>query len=217
VLDPLGGWRSFALDPAAPEVRPWPTARRHYTIRDNGLIKPWRGRVWLNPPYSLLGRFLARMAEHGIGVALLFARTDIDPFFRHVWDAASAVLFVRGRLTFCTPDGSLARREAGAPSVLAAYGAADAEVLAFCGIGGRFVPLRLPRFVAVDLVEALTGTWRDVIAAFVAERGEVAVDDLYRLVAAHPKAGGNRHVRAKLRQIINGGEFAKTDGKVRML
>jgi len=34
----------FDLDPcAAPEPRPWATAKRHYTREHNGLAKPWSG------------------------------------------------------------------------------------------------------------------------------------------------------------------------------
>jgi len=30
----------FDLDPCSPVYRPWPTAREHYTIIDNGLLIP---------------------------------------------------------------------------------------------------------------------------------------------------------------------------------
>ena len=42
----------FDLDPCAPFNRPWNTAKRHYTILDDGLKKKVIGRVWCNPPYS---------------------------------------------------------------------------------------------------------------------------------------------------------------------
>ena len=54
---------SFDLDPCAPVIRPWPTAQEHYTILDNGLIKPWRGRVWLNPPYGEIGPWARKLAD----------------------------------------------------------------------------------------------------------------------------------------------------------
>lgn len=84
VIAALGGADSFDLDPCSPIERPWPTARRHLTIVDNGLIQPWDGRVWLNPPYStsVIGQWLARLADHNRGVALIFARTETDAFFR---------------------------------------------------------------------------------------------------------------------------------------
>src|SRR5206468_3003594 len=72
VLAALGGADSFDLDPcAAPLPRPWPTARRMISLPDNGLMVRWSGRVFLNPPYTgnEIGRWLARLAEHGEGVA----------------------------------------------------------------------------------------------------------------------------------------------------
>jgi hypothetical protein len=41
----------FDLDPCAQVARPWDTAKQHFTIEDNGLLKPWDSRVWLNPHY----------------------------------------------------------------------------------------------------------------------------------------------------------------------
>ena len=95
LLELLGGWQSFDLDPCASIDQPWPTARQHYTVRENGLLLPWFGNVWCNAPYSraLLRQFMARMAEHDRGIALIFARTETTTFFRYVWDHASAVLF----------------------------------------------------------------------------------------------------------------------------
>ena len=71
----------FDLDPCAPVKRPWPTAEKHYTIQDNGLLKPWQGRVWCNPPYNDAAKWLARCAEHGNAIALVFARTETKMFF----------------------------------------------------------------------------------------------------------------------------------------
>lgn len=133
----------FDLDPCAPRVRPWETAAKHYTVDDNGLLKPWHGRVWLNPPYSSqeVPRWLARLAEHGNGMALVFARTETEWYFDNIWNRATACLFLRGRLCFHYVDGRKAKANAGAPSVLVAYGADNAEVLRRCGIVGQFVPL----------------------------------------------------------------------------
>lgn len=33
----------FDLDPCSPIDRPWPTAKKHYTILDDGLNKTWGG------------------------------------------------------------------------------------------------------------------------------------------------------------------------------
>lgn len=134
----------FDLDPCAPIVRPWEMANEHYTIEDNGLRKPWHQRVWMNPPYggpSIVGPWLRRMADHGRGTALIFARTETELFFETVWNRATALLFMRGRLHFHHVDGKRAAHNAGAPSVLIAYGDDDAARLAACGIEGKFIRL----------------------------------------------------------------------------
>lgn len=134
----------FDLDPCAPIDRPWDTAKLHYTLADNGLNKPWRGRVWLNPPYgNQMDKWMGRLAQHGDGIALIFARTETGSFFPWVWDYATAILFIKGRLRFWTKEG----REggsAGAPSVLVAYGEFNAAMLRSCGIEGAGITLRGP-------------------------------------------------------------------------
>lgn len=133
---------TFDLDPCAPVVRPWEMAASHYTWRDNGLRKPWRGRVWLNPPYgNETSKWMWRLAEHGNGVALIFARTETETWFRHIWGKASAVLFLQGRLSFFNVDGTRGRNNAGGPSALIAYGDSNATSLRACGLSGYLVRL----------------------------------------------------------------------------
>ena len=130
---------AFDLDPcAAPEPRPWATAAEMWN--SDGLERPWRGRVFLNPPYGpQTGLWLKRLADHGNGVALIFARTETDMFVRQVWRRADAILFVYGRLHFHRPDGERAPCNSGAPSVLIAYGADNVEALRTSGIDGAFI------------------------------------------------------------------------------
>jgi len=113
----------FDLDPCSPINRPWDTARCHYNIVNNGLLLPWTGKVWLNPPYgNETGKWLKRLADHGNGIALVFARTETQMFFKHVWEKADALFFIKGRLHFYHVDGARASHNGGAPSVLVAYG-----------------------------------------------------------------------------------------------
>lgn len=148
VIAALGGAAAFDLDPCAMVTQPWPCAREAYTIRDNGLLHRWRGSVYCNPPYGPeAGAWLARLAEHGRGVALIFARTETDAFQAHVWNAATAVLFLRGRLHFHYPDGTRAAANGGAPSVLIAYGDSEAERLLKCGLPGYFAELKHGRML----------------------------------------------------------------------
>ncbi|WP_019025426.1 MULTISPECIES: DNA N-6-adenine-methyltransferase [unclassified Thioalkalivibrio] len=139
ILHALG---PFDLDPCAPVNRPWPTANEHLTVLDNGLTQPWRGRVWLNPPYGdQTGHWLERLVRHGDGVALIFARTETAMFFEHVWARADALLFLRSRLHFHHVSGERSEHNSGAPSVLIAYGEINVRSLKTCGLKGHLVPL----------------------------------------------------------------------------
>jgi hypothetical protein len=137
IIQALG---KFDLDPCCPPVMPWPTASRTFSVREDGLMQPWEGRVWLNPPYSREAvKWLRKMADHGHGTALLFARTETAWFFETVWHAATAVLFLEGRIHFHRADGSRAEANAGAPSCLVGYGEEDARILEASGIAGHYV------------------------------------------------------------------------------
>jgi len=139
ILQELG---YFNLDPCAAINQPWSTARTQYTIKDDGLKQDWIGRVWLNPPYGLkAAQWLARLADHGNGIALIFARTETKMFFEQVWGKADALLFLKGRINFHHINGKRAIRNAGAPSVLVAYGINNAGKLRNSGIDGKFIRL----------------------------------------------------------------------------
>ncbi len=131
----------FDLDPcAAPDPKPWPTAARHITWPDDGLFAEWTGRVWLNPPYGLVvGDWLARLADHQFGIALIFARTETVAWHRQVWRRATAIRFVEGRFHFHYPDGRRAAFNSGGPSALIAYSEQDAARLAASTIAGHML------------------------------------------------------------------------------
>lgn len=143
ILDALG---DFDLDPCAALDRPWATARHHLTVKNDGLAKPWAGRVWLNPPYGeLTGRWLEKMAMHRNGIVLIYARTETQMFFDHVWSKANGILFLKGRLSFGRPDNSC-DGQAGAPSVLVSYDPKGPRfnqgVLRGCKLKGKFLEIK---------------------------------------------------------------------------
>lgn len=134
IIDALG---IFDLDPCQSHNQPWACASRGYTADDDGLTKPWSGCVWLNPPYGRdIERWIARLAEHGNGVALMFARTDTK-WFHSFCSQSHGMLFLAGRVRFFDGQGHpwMFRDEHGAarkpqpggaaatsPSVLVAFG-----------------------------------------------------------------------------------------------
>ena len=149
IVSPLG---VFDLDPcAAPSPRPWPTAIRHIELPEDGLAAEWFGRVWCNPPFGReAADWLAKMALHGNGIALVPARTETAMFYRSVWGVASGVLFLRGRPHFHAGSDCTVRHgkktifvrwgerfpfNSGAPIALIAYGHMNAAVLRRSDLG----------------------------------------------------------------------------------
>lgn len=138
VIESLG---PFDLDPCSPVNRPWPTAQAHMTLEDDGLGSPWPddARVWCNPPYAHVWKWLAKLADHGNGVALIFARTETKGFREQVWEKADGLLFLHKRLSFHYVDGIEAKANSGAPSVLVAYGESNVSALEKACLPGALV------------------------------------------------------------------------------
>lgn len=111
-----------------------------YNKNDDGLKQEWKGRVWLNPPYSrpLIECFVKRMAEHGNGIALLFNRCDSKMFQDVIFEKATAMKFLRNRIRFFRPDGTRGNSP-GCGSILIAFGEDNAEILRNCDIAGKYV------------------------------------------------------------------------------
>ena len=82
------------------------------------------------------------MKIHNDGIALIFARTETKMFFDHVWNGATSLLFIKGRLHFHYVDGTRAKANSGAPSVLIAYGEESSKILEDSKIEGQFVMLK---------------------------------------------------------------------------
>lgn len=192
----------FDLDPCAPAKRPWEMAKKHYALPQNGLALPWEGRVWLNPPYGRrIGRWMKKMARYANGISLIFARTEVVFWHKWVWPYASSMLFIEGRLHFYTVEGVKAPNNAGAPSVLIAYGRDNVEALGDCGIKGKFVPLN----VVPLMIVGISPSWKDVVCiALDRANGEAAIQEIYDQVEifAPDKCIKNQHWKSKVRQQV---------------
>lgn len=132
----------FDLDPCAPINRPWSSAKKHYTVEDDGLVQPWFGRVFCNPPYDthLISQFIKRCVEHKNTIALTFARTDTRLFQELIFANADAILFIKGRLSFYHVTGKKGGT-AGAPSCLISFNKENTATLQNCGIKGKLIVL----------------------------------------------------------------------------
>lgn len=136
---------AFDLDTCSPgkDIVPWIYAEHHYTLKDNGLIIPWFGRVFMNPPYgSDTPKWMKRLSEYGNGIALVFARPDTKWFHDYV-PKADAICFIKGRVAFVSANDALLyannKKEpkggCGAASMLVAYGKQNAQALFNSNLG----------------------------------------------------------------------------------
>lgn len=141
----IDAFPQFDLDPCASVHQQWDTAKTMIRLPVDGLGVDWFGRVWLNPPYGArqINPWLERMAEHGNGVALVFARTETLWFHEHIWPYASGMFFFKGRLSYVHGKALSERAKYGAnaacPSVLVSYGEECGELLRQCSLKGAFV------------------------------------------------------------------------------
>jgi len=120
----------FTFDPCAHPGQFYKTADIMISPPVDGLSLKWRGSVWLNPPYgSEIRKWLAKMALHGNGIALVHARTETRMFTKYVWPRAAAICFLEGRFHFHYPSGERSKLNSGAPVALIAYGSWNARAL----------------------------------------------------------------------------------------
>lgn len=96
------------LDPCSNRGDPNIPAAKHYTIDDDGLIRPWLGKVYMNPPFGKpIAEWVDRLiAEHEAGnvteaIAMLPDSTSAA-WFQPLW--RFLICFASPRITFV--DGS---------------------------------------------------------------------------------------------------------------
>lgn len=107
---------SIDLDPASSDVANTVVqASAYYTAHDDGLGKPWRGNIWLNPPYAqpLIAQFSAKLQEEwaagNIHSAIVLVNNATETaWFHGAVNCASAVCFPLARVKFWAPDRSTA-------------------------------------------------------------------------------------------------------------
>lgn len=100
----LGG---IDLDPASHAIANTVVkANAFYSMHDNGLLKKWAGRVWLNPPFSDWQPWVKKIAEEWAGgkiesmCVLSATRTTTAKYFADIHKNCTAWCVLCGRVPF---------------------------------------------------------------------------------------------------------------------
>ena len=87
-------------------------AAKYYTIHTNGLIHPWAGNVWMNPPYAaklinpFVDKLLANLESGDVKQAIMLTHCNSDTKWYHrAWNECRAFCQTRGRVRFYNANG----------------------------------------------------------------------------------------------------------------
>jgi ParB family chromosome partitioning protein len=125
---------SIDLDPCScAEANLIVGAARFYTLADDGLRQPWFGKIWMNPPFSQINDFVAKLLDEltagRVTEAIMLTHNSTDAaWFQQAARRASAVCFPASRIRFVSPHG----RAATSPPQ-------GSAILYYGPHGGRFV------------------------------------------------------------------------------
>jgi hypothetical protein len=131
----------FDLDVAYPKdkILDWIPTKGFITERS--LQSEWHGRVWMNPPYDRhIHLWLEKLSNHGNGIALIWARTDVAWFHTYA-PLDTYILFTKNRISFINQEMKRMERPA-IGSLFLAFGQECAEALMKSNLGfGMYTPV----------------------------------------------------------------------------
>lgn len=142
IFDHLG--IDFDLDPASPsDHETFVPAAVKYTKKENGLLCPWHGRVFMNPPYGTdTPKWMDKFIDHNNGIALVFSRTDARWFQRAAFEC-DAMLLLAGRVNFVPGhENKHKQSRAGAGTAMFAFGDDSFNALLNLAEQGIFIECR---------------------------------------------------------------------------
>lgn len=141
---------TFDLDPCSPgEGKSFVPARKHYTVKDDGLLREWEGVVFINPPTQNVAAWIDRLVKHGEGIALVTLRPDAA-WFQEAAKEADAVCLVEEKVQFF--KGGMTKKFAtGTAVALLAYGEVAKEIVLTSGLGVSLASENPPAWRSFDL------------------------------------------------------------------
>lgn len=89
----------FSMDVSAPPGGvPWIPSDQYLTKAEDGLLVPWEGRVWMNPPFSKTTPWVEKFEAHGQGVALL--PLGKNRWSERLWNSRAQMVYLPSSLKF---------------------------------------------------------------------------------------------------------------------
>jgi hypothetical protein len=95
----------FDMDVCAPATGvPWIPAKRSVSVIEDGLITPWDGLVWCNPPFSNISPWIDKMETHKNGIALV--GVSKSKWCNKAWNQSGAIMLLPSNLKFIRANGN---------------------------------------------------------------------------------------------------------------
>ena len=85
-------------------------AKRFYDVEMDGLVQPWKGCIWMNPPYSQpeIWKFIDKLETEQYEQAIILVNNATETKWgQKLLSLSAAVCFHTGRIRFVSPDGEL--------------------------------------------------------------------------------------------------------------
>jgi phage N-6-adenine-methyltransferase len=110
---------SIDLDPAScEEAQTIIQAGKYYTKEDNGLIQPWFGNVWINPPYNMplieqfSNKVIQEYKDNNINSAVILTNNATDTNWFHSL-LEYPVCLTKGRIQFWSTNNTVSQPRCG--------------------------------------------------------------------------------------------------------
>jgi hypothetical protein len=108
-----------------------PTKDR-YTIKDNALVKPWYGNVWMNPPFSKVTPWIDKWLDHRQGICLVPLSSN-GRWVNKLWDSEAACMYLPANMKFQGASGHIVNMRW--RTALWAFGESNITALKMSGLG----------------------------------------------------------------------------------